>query len=68
MHAYPFKILVLPYRIYSEEEAAAAAGGGPSESESEESGSTIHVATTLAGPWRPLSPNTLGGAHSVQSA
>ena len=26
-------------------------------------GSTIHVSDTLAGPWRPLAPNTLGGLH-----
>jgi len=27
-------------------------------------GSTIHVSKTLSGPWKPLSPNTLGGCNN----
>jgi len=42
--------LSLPAR---DPEAASSAGG-----------STIHVSKSLAGPWLPLSPNTLGGCNN----
>lgn len=42
--------LSLPAR---DPEAASSAGG-----------STIHVSKSLAGPWVPLSPNTLGGCNN----
>lgn len=41
--------------------AAVAAADADSDADA---GSTIHVSKSLAGPWEPLSPNTLGGCNN----
>jgi hypothetical protein len=46
-----------------EEEEEQLLFNGDDVSAAGAAGSTIHVSDTLAGPWRPLSPNTLGGSH-----
>jgi hypothetical protein len=42
------------FQTFQEYAASSSAGAG----------STIHVSSSLAGPWKPLSPNTLGGCNN----
>ena len=49
----PIEALPLPARRDPAEQGSKETGG-----------STIHVSKSLAGPWLPLSPNTLGGCNN----
>jgi hypothetical protein len=39
-------------------------GARASSQDVTDGGSTIHVSSSLDGPWKPLSPNTLGGCNN----